>query len=171
MIEIGRQAIALQAIPIGNPDAVPKRQFQKKKIHGKANARGLSGAEIAAKELKARKARQAREDSNDNKDDEDGMIVLDTPPRATGVSQGGTSIALAIRSPEAPQRPIPLFRLFSEEFSGPPASTAPPRLQADEGRGKRKRTHTNAYKQSVEDGELDESQHGKAGRARGDATP
>jgi hypothetical protein len=83
MIEIGRQAIALQAILIGNPNAVLKRQFQKKKIHGKADARGLSGAEIAAKELKAREARQTREDSND---EDDGVIVLDTPPGATRVS-------------------------------------------------------------------------------------
>jgi hypothetical protein len=107
MIEIGRQALALEVIPIGNPDAVPKRQFQKKKIHGKADARALSGAEIAARELKAREAWQAREDSNS--DEDDGVIVLDTPPRATGVSQGRTSITLAIRSPEAPQRPAPYF--------------------------------------------------------------
>jgi hypothetical protein len=64
------------------------------------------------KELKTREARQTREDSNDE-DDNDGVIVLDTPPRATRVSQGGTFITLAIRSPES---------------YGPPASTAPPRL-------------------------------------------
>ena len=86
------------------------------------------------------------------------------PPRAIGASQGGTSITLAIRSPEAPQRCPSTFRLFPEEPSAPPASTAPPRLATEEGRGKRKRTHTNTYKQSVEDGELDESQHGKAAR-------
>ena len=30
MVEIGRQALALQAIPIGNPDPAPKWQYQKK---------------------------------------------------------------------------------------------------------------------------------------------
>ena len=59
------------------------------------------------------------EDGNDDKDDS--VVVLDTPPRAIGVSQGGISIILAVRSLEAPQRPIPapLFRLFPEEPSGP----------------------------------------------------
>jgi hypothetical protein len=56
ILEIGRQALALQAIPIGNPDPAPKRQYQKKKTHGKADARGLTGAEIAQKKLKARQA-------------------------------------------------------------------------------------------------------------------
>src|SRR5271163_1806671 len=37
----------------GNPDAVPKPQFQKK-THGLANARGLTRAEVAALELKVR---------------------------------------------------------------------------------------------------------------------
>ena len=37
MMEIDRCVIALQAFPIGNPDAVPKRQYQKKKIYRKAN--------------------------------------------------------------------------------------------------------------------------------------
>ena|ERR1700722_12052824 len=51
LLEIGRQ---LLTIPIGNPDPAPKRQYQKRKTHGKADARGLTGAEIVQKELKAR---------------------------------------------------------------------------------------------------------------------
>ena len=67
------------------------------------------------------------EDGNDDKDDS--VVVLDTPPRAIRVSQGGISIILAVRSLEAPQRPIPapLFRLFPEEPSGPPVLIAPPK--------------------------------------------
>jgi len=38
-----------QAIPIDKPDANPKRQWRKKKEHGKADARALTGAEIAEK--------------------------------------------------------------------------------------------------------------------------
>jgi hypothetical protein len=56
MLEISRRAVALQAVLIGNPDPVSKRQYQKKEIHGKADARGLTGAEIAGKELRAREA-------------------------------------------------------------------------------------------------------------------
>ena len=54
LLDIGRQLLTLQAIPIGNPDPAPKRQYQKRKTHGKADARGLTGAEIAQKELKTR---------------------------------------------------------------------------------------------------------------------
>ena len=60
LLEIGKRVVALQTFPIGNPDAVPKRQYQKKKTHGKADARGLTGAEIARKELKAYKAIESR---------------------------------------------------------------------------------------------------------------
>ena len=60
MLEISRRTVALQAVPISNPDAVPKRQYQKKKIHGKTNARDLTGAEITGKELKAREAFKTR---------------------------------------------------------------------------------------------------------------
>ena len=125
--------------------------------------------------MKAREAREAivsrarttttPEDGRD--DEDDAVVVLDTPPRAVGESQGGTSITLAIRSPEAPPpaRTGPrIWRLFSEEPIAPPASTAPPKLATEEDRGKRKRTHNMVYKESVEDGELDKSQHGKAGR-------
>ena len=58
MIEISRRVIALQAFPISNPNAVPKRQYQKKKTYRKANIRGLTRAEIAGKKLKAGKARK-----------------------------------------------------------------------------------------------------------------
>src|SRR6266852_9548886 len=132
MVEIGKQALALQAIPIGNPNAILKWQFQKKKTHGKADARGLGGVEIAARELKARESRPRTIITPEDGDNE-GIVVLDTPPRVIGLSQGGTSITLAIKSPEAP----PAWRLFLEELSAPPASTAPPALGV-EGRGKRK---------------------------------
>jgi hypothetical protein len=41
LIAIAQDHIELQALPIGNPDAVSKPQFRKKKTHGLANARGL----------------------------------------------------------------------------------------------------------------------------------
>jgi len=52
LIDTARLNIELQAFPIGNPDPTPKPKFRKKK--GTADARGLSGFEVAALELKAR---------------------------------------------------------------------------------------------------------------------
>jgi hypothetical protein len=170
LLAISRTHLELQAFPIGNPDPVPKPQFRKKKTHGVANARGLSGTEIAGLDLKAREALAQKEKTAVTPDTEDeGVLVA-----LAGESQGGTSITLAIRSPEQPQqrplvrRPLaagpPIFRLFPAEPSAPPASTAPSRL-ADEAIGpKRKRQHTERYVKAVEDGELDESQHAKIGR-------
>jgi hypothetical protein len=97
-------------------------------------------------------------------DDDNDVLVFGTPPRLIGESQGGSTIILAHRpSPEQPRRPPAIFRLFPKEPALPPASTAPPRLE-EGGRGKRKRAHTDRYKDAVEQGDLDESQHGKAGR-------
>ena len=39
---------------------IKKREWVKKKTHGKANARGLTGAEIAGRELKAQERRAAK---------------------------------------------------------------------------------------------------------------
>jgi hypothetical protein len=67
------------------------------------------------------------------------------------------SVTHKIRSPEVLRsRPSTVFRLFpaEDEASVPPASTAPPRLAEDQGRGKRKRASTAKYQQSVEDGLL-----------------
>jgi hypothetical protein len=152
LLQIGRQTVALQAFPISNPDAIPKRQFQKKKTHGKANARGLSGAEITGKELKAREAREAISVRERIPEDDGQVLVAQTLPRTlAGEYQGGTTITLSIRTPEAIRRPppsqqAPAWRLFpaeevTEELTAPPASTAPLKLAGDGERTKRKRSH------------------------------
>jgi hypothetical protein len=119
------------------------------------------------------------------------QILFTTPPRPAGESQGGTTISLALRpSPQQIRRPPPPpsrpavpapFQLFPSDDEAsddeasddeasddeeldptlPPASTAPPRLE-EEGRVKRRRVHTDRYKDAVAQGDLDESQHGKA---------
>ena len=71
-------------------------------------------------------------------------------------------ISLPLRpSPDA--RPIApaFFRLFPEDPALPPASTAPPKLE-EGGRSKRQRVHMDRYKHAVAQGDLDESQPGKA---------
>ena len=108
--------------------------------HGLTNARGLSGAEIAALDLRTRETRNTRvrrertavtpsddEDDDENDDEEGVTTVLDTPRRP---------ITLALRSPEAPpplsQAPSPpelmtVSRSFPEGPFIPLASTAPPK--------------------------------------------
>lgn len=168
LLAIGRTHLELQALPIGNPDPVPKPQFRKKKTHGVADARGLSGAEIAGLDLKAREALARKEKTTVTPNTEDEGVLVGL----AGESQGGTTITLAIRSPEQPQQrprgPLatgpPIFRLFPAEPSAPPASTAPSRLDEEAVGPKRKRQHTERYEKSVEDGEIDESQYAKIGR-------
>jgi hypothetical protein len=81
--------------------------------------------------------------------------VPGSPPGPAREPQGGSTITLAIRTPEA-RRPI--FRLFPEEPSAPRVYSPPPRLAEKEGRGKRKRAYTDR-KKAVKDGGMDESQH------------
>jgi hypothetical protein len=117
LIVITRDQVELQALPIGNPDANPKRRFRKKKTHGFTNARGLSGAEIAALDLRTRETRNTRvrrertavmpsdDEDDDNDEDEEGVTTVpNTPPRP---------ITLAIRSPEAPPLHLELRHLPS----------------------------------------------------------
>jgi hypothetical protein len=180
LIAIGRQHLELQAFPIRNPDPLPQPRFRKKKAHGLANARGLSGAEIAALQLKereelARKRAAVTSSAPDTPgtpvEEEDELTLFSTPPRPAGESQGDTTMTLAHRpSPKQPrQQPAPFYHLFPEEPEDsalPPPSTAPPCLEegVPEGLGKRKRPHTARYKQGVEQGDIDESQEGKKGR-------
>jgi hypothetical protein len=76
-------------LPISLPDAVPQPQFRKKKTHGLANTRGLSGAEITAKALKEREALARMRNiftPDPHEDDEEGLILFSTPPRPAGES-------------------------------------------------------------------------------------
>jgi hypothetical protein len=97
------------------------QQFRKMKTHGQADPRVLPGTETAALDLKARealarnKAVVTPESPFRLRDDDDEVMLLETPPKLAGESQGGTSISLALLpSPEQPRRrpaPAPFFRL------------------------------------------------------------
>ena len=71
----------LSHIPIGMPDAVPKKTWRKKKGHGKANARALTAAEASDKDRQererlARIAGKARATSKDVAEkEEDGVYI------------------------------------------------------------------------------------------------
>ena len=72
-----------------------------------------------------------------------------------GESQGGTSISLALRTPEGIRRASPLVQaqpttgISLNEPYAPPASTAPPKLSGTEGLGKRKRAYTQKKEKSI----------------------
>jgi hypothetical protein len=51
LIKLGRQRIEMQSLPLGKPDPAPKRRYIKKKTYGKADARELTGAELADRAL------------------------------------------------------------------------------------------------------------------------
>lgn len=95
LIDLAKRHLELQKLPIGNPDPVPKRQFHKKKKHGKADARGLTGPELAQKVLLAEeraersssKRRATSPEVLGGGDDDDGVVTVpDTPPRLGGES-------------------------------------------------------------------------------------
>jgi hypothetical protein len=159
LLQAGERHLELQALPIGNPDPAPKRRVVQQKRHGKADARGLTGAELAERALLARERAQRAAD------EEDGLqFVPDTPPRSprlAGESQGGSTITLVIRSPERP--PTPRHPLPAPSFL-PPSSTAPPTLGG--AMGKRKRTMTDKYREGREEG-LNPS----IGHSQQDSTP
>jgi hypothetical protein len=125
--------------------------------------------EITEKKLKAREAAASREKTavTPEQDNSGQVLVVETPSGPMGESQGGISITLEIpikstpeairRAPQKTTGPL-MWRLFPEELSAPPASTVPSRLEIR--RGKRKRLHIITYKESVESGDIDESQHG-----------
>ena len=121
-----------------------------RKSHGKADARGLTGAELADKSLITKERTEARtiRVTTPEQDDDIGLALIpDTPPRQLpGESQGGTTITvnLPIRTPERAQ----LYRVSSSL----PPSTAPPTL--GDSLGKRKRTITEKYKKGRETGDV-----------------
>ena len=131
-------------MPISNPDPAPKRRVVQRKSHGKADARGLTGAELAERAMVTRE--RAERAALIKKEEDSLQIILDTPPhspRLAGESQGGTTITLAIRTPECPRvlprdPPPPLLSFL-------PPSTAPPVL--GDSISKRKRTMTDRYKE------------------------
>jgi hypothetical protein len=58
LLQAGQRHLKLQALPIGNPNPAFKRRVVQKKSHGKADTRGLTGAELAERALVARERAQ-----------------------------------------------------------------------------------------------------------------
>jgi hypothetical protein len=132
---------------IDNFNPIPQRSFRKKKTYGKADARALTGTEIAGREHAAREAALVANITRK----EVGTTPPGTPPQA-GESQTTITIPLRPsprRAPHAPIRQATLFPrddIHEEEGHDLPSSTAPPRLEQaqegqaqEQGRGKRRK--------------------------------
>jgi hypothetical protein len=73
-------------LPLRKPNSALKRRYIKKKTYGKADARGLTNAELTnkalvIKERKKRAAKQIRITISDYSDGEGLLFISDTPPR------------------------------------------------------------------------------------------
>ena len=116
MLQAAQRNDALAQLPIGIPDAIPKRVWKKKKkTNGLANTAGLTSAEIAKRDLAGKeKAERA-------------AIAA-----ALKLTKAGKPASRAVPAPTAPAPgPIDLTVLGDDEEDAglPPPSTALPRLE------------------------------------------
>jgi len=88
MLQAAQRNEALAQLPIGIPDAIPKKAWRKKKTHGPAGAAGLTSAEMARRDLLAKEkaegaANRAANHASESVDEEDpGLLPPSTaPPR------------------------------------------------------------------------------------------
>jgi hypothetical protein len=132
LAEIGRRYLMLQELPIGNPDPVPKQKYIiQKKVHGRADARGLTGAELADRALIAKE--KAERSAQSERDAKKCKARAMTPKGDDG------PILIPASSPRRPP-PLPTSRLRRSPSSDTinelpaPASTAPARLTTGAGR-------------------------------------
>ena len=115
----------------------------------------MTGAEAAKQAANKAEKAAARPLTplQDNSDGDDGIIVPRTP-LPIGESQGGTTITLALRTPERLHRAYNLVPSLASEGpdspesqAQPPASTAPARIEG-EGARKRRRVQNKLYRDS-----------------------
>jgi hypothetical protein len=164
LLEFADQVAQDDLLPTRLPNKIKKPKWAKpRKAHSKASGRSYTGTEAA--EIAADKAEKSSKipdrRGEDNPENSDGEIIVPaTPPRPAqlaGESQGGTTITLALRTPERLRLgPNLAPRVSPAQENEPawqlPASTAPPSLDQAEARPKRKREGTIRYQEGREDG-------------------
>jgi ribosomal 50S subunit-recycling heat shock protein len=142
-------------LPTRLPEKIQKAKWLKpKKTHDKATRRSMTGAEVA--EQAANKAEKAATrpvtPGQVESDEDDGIVVASTPPRFAGESQGGTTITLAIRTPERLRPPPELTPALEASPEVPPEPTELPAFTAtarmEQGRWKRRRVPNKQYTNS-----------------------
>jgi hypothetical protein len=110
MLQAAQRNDTLAQLPIGIPDAIPKRMWRKKKTNGLANAVGLTSAEIAKRDL-AKKEKAAR------------AVIAE----ALKLTRTGKPASRAAPTPGPAD--LTGFGDDEEDAGLPPPSTAPPRLE------------------------------------------
>ena len=80
MLQAAQRNDALAQLPIGIPDAIPKRAWRKKKTYGPADVAGLTSAEIVCRDLLAkdkaeRAANRAANYEPESADEEDPSLL------------------------------------------------------------------------------------------------
>jgi hypothetical protein len=137
----------LSLIPISQPDAVPKKQWRKKKTHGKANAPGLTAAESSDRDrLQAERLADKRRPTTPEAE------IERVPMTPTGRKRTNTLVERTPGKPPTHTRAAPGSRDAPEI---PPASTAPPLLYTRAGRERKK---TKKLDRARAEGLLPESQ-------------
>ena len=98
--QAGKQHQHVAALPIGQPDPIPKKTWRKRDTHGKAAARALTAAEVAERDLKAAERCLKAKNKRDKKqrantpesvaeDEEDEVQVPDTPKTSSPIYSAG----------------------------------------------------------------------------------
>ena len=120
---VGIQHQQIASLPIGQPDPIPKKTWRKKKAHGRGNARALTAAEVAERDLRAQERRDKKQR----------VHTLD------GVQEGGEE---EIQIPATPEQLLPASTAPARLVGG----------QGTEGRAQGKRKMTEAYREARQAG-------------------
>lgn len=180
ILGLAQAAYEGRGVPVAQPLPIPKQKWVPKNAHGKANARGLTGAEIAARELNAREREQRLQERdqlalNMTLGASTAAEIPQFGPRDVSVVTGQQNEILIVRAtpPPPPEEsvaratPLP----FKDSLPAPqeeekeenpfilPASTAPALLQTN-ARPKRARGPTLDYK-AMHEGKQNQPKRGK----------
>jgi hypothetical protein len=176
LVKVGQQHEQLARIPIGLPDAVPKRVWRRKNPKN-PESRGLTGPELAELDQESReKAAKAAKKAEKKRQEVQRKEQDETTQGAQWVQEDSQTIALVTqvgRAEVSDIEEVDLTQVDDDndiydiddiqgaieleetlEFILPP-STAPPTLG---GRPKRQRAHTEAFNEARRQGFLPESQ-------------
>ena len=152
LVDYAGQLAQDDLLPTRLPEKIQKARWLKpKKTHDRASRRSITGAEAAEQAAnKAERAAARPLTPEQNESEDDGLMT----PLPIGESQGGTTITLALRTPERLHRSHNLVPSIAyealdspESQAQPPASTAPARIEGEEPR-KRRRMQNNLYRES-----------------------
>jgi hypothetical protein len=158
--ELAERHEELSLIPIGQPDAIPKKIWRKKKTHGKANAPGLTAAQSSDRDRLEAERITNKGKARVTTPEKEVERVPDSPERPSTPLGRKRTHTLVERTPGklTPTRAPPALQSAPEpsQPAPPPPSTAPAILY--KGKGGRERKRTQRWVESKAAGWLAESQ-------------